>query len=277
MRGGDEGALLKALERESHAVVVRDGEGGGGDEGREGGGEEGEVVLVLSGTAAHVSRCMHTRSPSHARDEPAAKLGLGIRCCCCARSLLLHTHLRACTHPGTCTSRARAALASRLHGVSLAAHAALPGSPHDASLSPHRGRGERSTSADLSSAESDPAPPAHGSAGAEAEAAMPSPATQEVVETVKVPAKIVGPIICGPRKAKLHRLQAESGARIVIPKPGANGRDFQILSICGTSSQVLAARLAIEQLIPPCSDVATDEAAGGDALVDAEGSRLGGI
>jgi len=147
-------------------------------------------------------------------------------------------------------------------------------SSNQSSPSPNRGRGERSISIALSSAESDPAAaPLIGSEGA-AEATGPSPVT-EMVETVKVPAKIVGPIICGPRKAKLHRLQAETGARIVIPKPGANGPDFQILSICGSSSQVLAARLAIEQLIPPplCRDVAPDEAApvsGGGAPVDAE-------
>ena len=47
-------------------MVVRDGDVGGGEEGREeGGGEEGEVVLVVSGTATHISRWVVSRSDAH--------------------------------------------------------------------------------------------------------------------------------------------------------------------------------------------------------------------
>lgn len=82
----------------------------------------------------------------------------------------------------------------------------------------------------------------------------------EVVETVRVPAKLVGPRICGPKKSKLLRLQADSGARILVPKQGAHGKDVQILSIYGSSAQVAAALNAIHELLRPSIHEPLDEA-----------------
>ena len=72
--------------------------------------------------------------------------------------------------------------------------------------------------------------------------------------TVTVPAKMVGPRICGPKRSKLLRLEAETGASISIPKPGAHGKDIQVLSLRGSAGQVEAARLRILALVSSPSD-----------------------